>query len=140
MPTDYVHTLTAFCPESLFPVGNTLAYLFGESGEGNLLTFRTVRYTKDGIGYAIEPAQCRAGLAGVIQGLAQGSIPPLPDPWPEGLPVSRNECLSALEAATVILEFDLENPPAYEGGLVFALDVDWRGLAQAMGFELIPDE
>jgi hypothetical protein len=152
MTTLYVHRITAIVPESMFHVANCISALLGEAGAGEMQTFVRSNYTRNGANYSICPdTPCKASMRAAVEALANGAIPVpeiLPDymlgPMPaestpeqrtEALSTLRQEILDTLNSAQVILSFDPANPPAYQGGTVIAMDVDWKGLAQAMGFE-----
>jgi hypothetical protein len=88
---------------------NALAVQFGESGQAEFNSFRSVSRMRNGKGYAYASTGVTDRVAEALAAMAL----PLP--------------------ALVLFDFDPENPPAYNGQTIIALNVPGEVIAAAYG-------
>jgi hypothetical protein len=99
-----------YTPEADWPVMNALAVQFGESGEAEAKSFRSVTRARNGVGYSYMNTRVTDR---VVTALGSTALP---------LP------------ALTLFDFDPENPPAYNGQTIIALDVPAGAIEAAYGF------
>jgi hypothetical protein len=128
--TAYNHQLTMIVPESAFAGANALAKLFGETPD-EPDTFKATSRTHNGTSYAWVQTPVKAGR-----------IPALVAALAAGQPVDVGDAASnALIAASLILDaLDADNPPAWAGQTIIALDVPAESLFGAYGITALLQE
>ena len=121
--TAYNHQLTMIVPESAFAGANALAKLFGETPD-EPDTFKATSREHSGTGYAWVQTPVKAGrIPALVAALAAG----------QPVDVGDSACNAFLASCLVLDALDADNPPAWAGQTIIALDVPAEALFTAYG-------
>lgn len=124
-------TLNLLCPESLFSAANHLAAAKGQH-IADLLTFRRVTHTRDGVGYCAASGQVsESWLSGM-------STPATRPAYDTGMEIDLPAAQATLDALTVVTDATTpESLPDAPTGLVVGIGID---LAAYYGLQAVNDD
>lgn len=140
MTTRYRNTLVIYTPPADWLGMNALAALFGESrDEAELQTFRSSTRTRDSQPYGYLTTSVTDYVKGALQLHQAGQLTLATPEWDTDGAVNVAAATATLDGALVLLAFDPENPPAYNGQTIIALNVPAGAIEAAYGFARIEE-